>query len=214
MPLVPVPADLQDMPIYELAAFPADSLDAYNAGAADHDHAYFYSRYANPTIGALEVQVARLEQAEASIVFASGMAAIAATLLSLLRTGDHVVVTDDLFVTTRELFTLELPRFGIDVSMVDPLDTPGIEAAMTARTRVIYAEVFSNPLLKVLDITSVAQIAHRAFGPAGGGQHLSFSCPSQASRLWSRSRRSQCDEVHGRARNGSRGSRVGTGRPH
>jgi cystathionine beta-lyase/cystathionine gamma-synthase len=159
-PPVPPLETNHETPIYETAGFAVNSLDDFDSAAAEHDRVYFYSRYANPTICTLEAQVARLEGADAALSFASGMGAIATTLLSLLSAGDHVVVTDDLFVTTRELLNLELPRFGIDVTTVDPLDTDAFAAAISDRTRVVFAEVISNPLLKVLDLTAVRDIAH------------------------------------------------------
>lgn len=121
-----------------------------------------YTRYGNgPNQAALEARIASLEGAEESLVVGSGMAAMACALLSLLRAGDHVVATDDIYGGTRALLSDELSRLGISTTYVD-LFSPGWEAAIRPETRVVVAESVSNPTLRVLDLAPVADAAHAA----------------------------------------------------
>jgi cystathionine beta-lyase/cystathionine gamma-synthase len=120
-----------------------------------------YSRYGN---NPLQVMVGRkmaeLEGAEAGLVLGSGMGAIAMTFLALTRAGDHVVASSHLYGTTRRLLEQELPRRGVDVSLVDPSSGRDWRKAMTAKTRILYTELPTNPTLRVFDPRPVADLAH------------------------------------------------------
>lgn len=119
-----------------------------------------YGRYFNgPTQLALGERLAALEGAEDAMAFASGMAAMACALLSVLQAGDHVVATDAIYGGTRTLLERELPRLGIHTTFVD-LFAPGWEDAFRPETRVVLGETPSNPLLRVLDLDAVAAAAH------------------------------------------------------
>lgn len=121
---------------------------------------YDYSRTDNPTRRALEIQLAALEDADHGIAFASGMAATS-TVLQTLAPGDHVVCVNDAYGGTYRLFTKVLERHaGIDFSFVEMRDTDAIAAAMTDRTRLVWVETPTNPLLNVVDIAAVAEVAH------------------------------------------------------
>jgi cystathionine beta-lyase/cystathionine gamma-synthase len=123
---------------------------------------FVYTRLSNPTIEATEVKLAALEGGARSLVFSSGMAAITATLLSVLRTGDHLVSIPDLYGGSRDLLDTELPRHGIDVSLVDCEDYSALESAIKPATRAVLIETPTNPLLRVLDVKRIADIAHQS----------------------------------------------------
>ena len=121
---------------------------------------YDYSRTDNPTRRALEIQLAALEDGDHGIAFASGMAATS-TVLQTLNPGDHVVCVNDAYGGTYRLFTKVLERFaGITFTFVELRDTATIEAAFTDRTRLVWVETPTNPLLNVVDIAKLADIAH------------------------------------------------------
>jgi cystathionine gamma-synthase len=121
---------------------------------------YDYSRTDNPTRRALEIQIAALENGDHGIAFASGMAATS-TVLQTLKPGDHVVCVNDCYGGTYRLFTKVLDRHaGIDFTFVEMRDVDTIAAAMTDRTKLVWVETPTNPLLNVVDIAAIAKIAH------------------------------------------------------
>ncbi|MGC9359992.1 MAG: trans-sulfuration enzyme family protein [Anaerolineae bacterium] len=120
-----------------------------------------YGRYGNPLQETVERKLAALEGAEKALVFASGMAAITTTLLTLVHAGDHIILTSDCYRKTRQ-FALEfLQRLGIDCTLVEPDDTDGLEAAFRPTTRILMTEAPTNPYLRVPDLDTVTEIAHR-----------------------------------------------------
>ncbi|MFQ6107845.1 MAG: trans-sulfuration enzyme family protein [Thermoplasmata archaeon] len=122
---------------------------------------YVYTRLSNPTIEATEEKLAALEGGDGCLAFSSGMAAIAATVLSVLKKGDNLISIPDLYGGTRVLLNEELPRHGIDVGFVDCEDYSALENAFQSRTKAILIETPTNPLLRTLDIEKIAEIAHR-----------------------------------------------------
>jgi cystathionine beta-lyase/cystathionine gamma-synthase len=146
-------------PIYQTSTFyfPTDDPATWEGNVPEG--AYIYSRYGNPTIKAAEDKLAALEGAERGMVFSSGMAAITATLLTFLSKGDHMVSVEDVYGGTYAFLRKELPRFGIDVTMVASDDLVALEGAITPRTKLIYLESPTNPLLKLVDIQGAADIA-------------------------------------------------------
>ena len=120
-----------------------------------------YSRFTNPTVRAFEERLASLEGGECCVATASGMAAILATCLGLLSAGDQVVCSRSVFGSTVILFDKYLTRFGIDVSYVDLVDLDAWAAAMGPRTRLLFLESPSNPLLQLGDVAALADLAHR-----------------------------------------------------
>lgn len=122
-------------------------------------HGYKYSRFGNPTREELEATLARLEAAEHAVALSSGMAAISTVCFTTLSPGDHVVAFESLFGGTKELFDELLVRMGIDVTYVDATDTTNVAAAATTRTKLIWMESPTNPLLKLCDIPAIADIA-------------------------------------------------------
>ena len=122
-----------------------------------------YSRFTNPTVTMFEQRLASLEGAEDCLATASGMAAIMATCLAALRAGDHVVCAANVFGATIQLFSNVLSRFDIAVSYVDAKDIEAWRAAATPRTRLLYAETPSNPLMEIVDLVEFGKLG-RALG--------------------------------------------------
>jgi len=148
-------------PIYQTSVFlfGPEKYDAIVQGD-QRDH-LFYTRYGNPSQWSVQRKMAELEGAESGLVFASGMGAISATLLSLLEAGDQVISTRDIYGGSFGLLMDHLPAWGIETTLVDAGDLGAIEAAITPKTRLLYFEALSNPLLKYADIPALAGIAHR-----------------------------------------------------
>jgi len=121
-----------------------------------------YARFTNPTVTAMQQRLAALEDAEACVATASGMAAILSTVMALLSAGDHVVVSRGVFGATQQLFGNILSRFGIESSFVPATDLAAYKAAATQKTKLFFVESPSNPLTELVDIAAVAAIAHEA----------------------------------------------------
>ncbi|WP_355659867.1 O-succinylhomoserine sulfhydrylase [Halomonas salifodinae] len=120
-----------------------------------------YSRFTNPTVRTFEERLAALEGGERCVATASGMAAILATALALLKAGDEIVASRSLFGSTVSLFDKYLGKFGITTRYVELADLDAWEAAITPATRLLFAETPSNPLSELVDIAALAEIAHR-----------------------------------------------------
>ena len=123
---------------------------------------FIYTRWGNPTVDQLERKLASLEEAEACVAFASGMAAITALFLHTLKSGDHLVVSDVTYAAAAEFTKDFLPRFGVEVSRADFSDPRLVQAALRPNTRLIYAETPANPLIRLTDLAAVASIAKAA----------------------------------------------------
>jgi O-succinylhomoserine sulfhydrylase len=126
------------------------------------DPGYIYSRYSNPTIAMFERRMIELEGAEAGRSTATGMAAVTTAVLAPLKAGDHVVASKALFGSCRYVVEDLLPRYGIESTLVDGLDLDQWKRAMRKNTRSCFLESPTNPTLDVLDIPSIAEIAHAA----------------------------------------------------
>lgn len=120
-----------------------------------------YGRYGNPTVRAAEAKIAALDKAEDAILTSSGMAAITSTLLIMLSTGDHFIITEDCYRRTRAFCRTFLTRFGIECTTVRPGDYDGIEAAIQPNTKLIFSESPTNPFMRCLDYARLADIAKR-----------------------------------------------------
>jgi len=119
-----------------------------------------YARFSNPTVSTMQERLAALEGAEACIATATGMAAILATVMSLMKSGEHIVASRSIFGATQQLFGAILPRFGVDTDFVDRGTVEAFRAAMRPTTRLVFIETPSNPLTEVFDIAALAQVAH------------------------------------------------------
>ncbi len=126
---------------------------------------FAYTRWCNPTLRDLEDRLKALEGAEAAVVTASGMAAVSALIFTLLSSGDHLIASEVCYAGSVELFGEHLPRFGIEVSLVDTSDIEQVEAALRPNTKLIYAETPANPILRIADIGALAELAHDADVP-------------------------------------------------
>lgn len=120
-----------------------------------------YGRYGNPTVRQAEQKIAALDHAQDAILWASGMCAMTSLLLTILRTGQHMIITADSYRRTQQFCRDMLRRFGIDVSVVPPGDPDAIEAAIYPNTRLILTESPTNPFLYVIDLEKLVEIAKR-----------------------------------------------------
>ena len=120
-----------------------------------------YSRFSNPTVTAFQTRLAALECAESCIATSSGMAAILATVMGLMKGGEHIVASHSIFGATVQLFASILPKFGITTTFVDGTDLQAWERAITPATRILFLETPSNPLTEVADIAALASVAKR-----------------------------------------------------
>ena len=121
-----------------------------------------YARFSNPTVSMMEERLAALEGAERCVAFASGMASILATVMGLMKAGEHVVASRSIFGSTVQLFSNILGRFGIETTYVSPTDPAEWRAAVKPNTKLFFVESPSNPLTEVSDIRALADIAHEA----------------------------------------------------
>jgi len=120
-----------------------------------------YSRFTNPTVRTFEKRLASLEMAECCVATASGMSAITATIFGLLKTGDHIVSSRSIFGTTTVLLENIVAKMGIETTFVELSDLSAWENAIKPETRLLFLETPSNPLLELVDIAALAEIAHR-----------------------------------------------------
>jgi len=121
----------------------------------------FYTRYGNPTHTVVEKAIAELEDADAALLFSSGMSAITTTILSLVKSGDHIVTQRDIYGGATKFLTQWLPRFGVEVTLVDTTDYKQHEAALRQNTRILHLESPTNPTLRVVDLKRVAALAQK-----------------------------------------------------
>jgi O-acetylhomoserine (thiol)-lyase len=121
---------------------------------------YAYGRQSNPTVEALAQKISLMENGQASVIFATGMAAIGSTLLALLRAGDHIVSSAFLFGNTNSLFNT-LATLGIEVSFVDATDATQVENAIQDNTRLVFVETIANPVTQVADLVAIGDLCER-----------------------------------------------------
>lgn len=147
------------VPIYQSTSFVFNDADHAANLFNLSESGYIYTRLNNPTNDILEQRLAALEGGIGAITTASGMAAISTTILTLLKSGDHIVSSSSLYGGTYNLFGVTLPRFGITTSFIDPVDTNNFKEAIQENTKAIFIESLGNPKLDVLDIKAIAAIA-------------------------------------------------------
>ena len=123
---------------------------------------YMYSRYANPTVTMFEKRLALLEGAETCVSTATGMAAVFAALASQLKAGDRVVSSRALFGSCLYIIAEQLPKFGIETVLIDGIDLEEWKAALSTETQCVFLETPSNPVLEIIDIQTVSDLAHEA----------------------------------------------------
>ena len=150
------------VPIYQTATFSSGDAEELAAVLTGEQPGYAYSRIDNPTVVALGDAVAELHGAEAGIALATGMAAIHATFLSILRAGDRLVIGQVGYGTTRTQAAAAFGRLGVDVSYVDTTDVDAVDASLAAaRTRILHVETIANPTCVLADLPALAEVAHR-----------------------------------------------------
>lgn len=148
------------LPIYQTTSFVFDSADHAASLFNLQTFGNVYSRLSNPTVAALEERVAALENGRAAVACASGMAAEALALMTILQAGDHVVAAGALYGGSVTMLAVNLKKFGIETTFVDATDADAFAAAIRPNTRAVFAETLGNPSMVVLDIAAVADVAH------------------------------------------------------
>jgi cystathionine beta-lyase/cystathionine gamma-synthase len=141
------------VPIYQTSTYAQEALGKHKG--------YEYARTQNPTREAVEQNIAALEGAKFGYAFASGMSAIDATL-RLIKSGEHVIVSDNTYGGTFRLFSRVLANYGIEFSFVDTTDVLNVEAAIKENTRMLFVETPTNPVMMVTDLKAVSDVAHAA----------------------------------------------------
>jgi len=158
-------AGTRAVPIYQTTAYVFDSAEHAANLFSLAETGNIYTRINNPTNDILEKRLAALEGGIAAVVTASGTAAIATSLLVLLKAGDHIVASSSLYGGTYNLLNVTLPRLGITTTFVDPSEPAHFEAAVQENTRAFFVESLGNPKLDVLDLKAIAGFAKKAKVP-------------------------------------------------
>jgi cystathionine beta-lyase/cystathionine gamma-synthase len=140
-------------PIYQTSTYVQEGLGKHKG--------FEYGRTQNPTRSTLEANIAAIEGGKAAFAYASGMSATNA-IASRLSSGDHVIVTDNTYGGTFRLFDKVMTRYGLQFSYVDTSDLAAVERAMTPKTKLVFVETPTNPVLRLTDIGAVAEIAHES----------------------------------------------------
>ncbi|MEV8250397.1 cystathionine gamma-synthase [Microbacterium sp. NPDC076768] len=142
-------------PIYQASTHVQDGIGGFREG-------YEYNRAGNPTRSSLETQLAALDGGASALSFASGLAAEDALLRGILKPGDHILLGNDVYGGTYRLLTKVLSKWGIETTTVELSDVDALRAAIRPETKVVWLETPSNPLLKVVDIALISEVAHAA----------------------------------------------------
>ncbi|MBF0627077.1 MAG: O-succinylhomoserine sulfhydrylase [Magnetococcales bacterium] len=148
-------------PVFLTSSFRFDSAEQARAVFAGEEEGNLYSRFTNPTVAMFEERVAALEKAEHAVATASGMAAVTLVFLSLLSSGEHVVISRSVFGSTTNIANTLLKRMGIGVSRVALSDLAAWEAAITPATRMFFLETPANPTLEMVDLAALTALAHQ-----------------------------------------------------
>lgn len=149
------------VPIYQTTSYVFKNSDHAAALFSLAEPGYIYTRLNNPTNDILEQRLAAIEGGIAAVVTASGTAATNTALLTLLKSGDHIVSSSSLYGGTYNLLSVTLPRLGITTTFVDPSDPENFEKAVKENTRVIFVESLGNPKLDVLDLKAISKVAKK-----------------------------------------------------
>jgi len=148
--------------LYLTSSFVFDNAAQAAARFANEEPGYVYSRFSNPTVTAFQERLAALEGAEVCVATASGMSAILATVMGLMKAGEHIVSSPSIFGATVQLFTTILPKFGVATTFVEGADPAAWRRAVRPSTRLFFVETPSNPLTEIVDIAALAEVAKRA----------------------------------------------------
>ncbi len=148
--------------IYMTSGYVYGSAEEAEAAFANVKPRFIYSRFSNPTVQMFEERMALIEGAEAARGTATGMAAVFASLISLVKAGDRVVASDALFGSCQFILTEILPRFGVETVLVDGRDLKQWKQALAKKTAAVFVETPSNPALRIVDLAAVGKLAHAA----------------------------------------------------
>lgn len=148
--------------LFLTSSFVFDNAQQAAARFTGSEEGFVYSRFTNPTVSMFQDRLAALEGAEACVATSSGMSAILAVSMALLKAGDHVVCSKAVFGATMQLYSGILGRFGVETTFVSPTDVGDWERAVRPATRLFFLETPSNPLTEISDIAAIAAVAHRA----------------------------------------------------
>ena len=148
-------------PIYPSVVYSSASADQLDAQYEGDVHGYTYAREGHPNASVLASKIDVLENASGGIITSSGMAAISTTVLALLKQGDHIVASDQLYGRTWRMLKHDLPKMGINTTFVDPTDGQTIAAAVTPDTKMLMFEVVANPTLRIADVTTISKLARQ-----------------------------------------------------
>ena len=171
-------------PIYQTSTYVQEALGRHKG--------YEYARTQNPTRAALEANIAAMEKGKAGFAFASGMAAIDA-ITTLLKAGDHVVVSDNVYGGTVRLFERVLSRYALTFTYVDTSDVAAVERAFTPSTQLLFVETPSNPLMRITDLAAVAAAARKMRpGQVRNRSSRAVGCGAATGRA--SGRRAMCDD--------------------
>jgi O-acetylhomoserine aminocarboxypropyltransferase/cysteine synthase len=151
----------QAIPIYQTSAYVFENTDDAAGKFNLSIPGYIYTRLNNPTNDILEQRLAAIEGGVGAVVTASGAAAISTTILTLLRTGEHIVSSSSLYGGTYNLFSVTLPRLGITTTFVEPTNPENFDKAIQENTRAIFIEAVGNPKLDITDIEAISKIAQK-----------------------------------------------------
>jgi cystathionine gamma-synthase len=147
-------------PIYQSSVFTLPDLDALDAIMDDGEAGFIYARDSHPNARRLAQMLAAIEDAKWGVVTGSGMAAISAIVLATVAQGQRILAGNRLYGRTFQLFSKELERFGVAADYVDANDLGAVAAALKKKPRLLFVETMSNPLLRVIDIEALADLAH------------------------------------------------------
>ncbi len=147
-------------PIYQTSTFAFDNADEGAKCFNGESDGYIYTRIGNPTINALEKQLAALENGYGGIAVSSGMAAVSTVYLTLLSSGDHIVSTDAIYGPARSIMENQLIRFGIQSTYINTTNIDVVKSALKPNTKLLYIETPANPTMDITDIAACAKLAH------------------------------------------------------
>ncbi len=145
--------------LYLTSSFVFNNAAEAAARFSGADAGMVYSRYTNPTVASLQERLAAMEGAECCIATASGMSAILACVMGLMKSGEHIVASQSIFGATVQLFSNILKRFGVETSFVNATDVKAWEGAIRPSTRMLFLETPSNPLTEIADVAAIAKLA-------------------------------------------------------
>ena len=154
------PEDEHSIPIFATSSYVFKSAEDAALRFTGKIPGNIYSRFTNPTVNAFQERLAFMEKGERCLAFSSGMAAIMAVGMGLLKAGDHVICSRSVFGNTVLVFQNYFAKFGVETDFVDLIDTKAWEAAIKPNTRFLFLETPSNPLIEIADIKALADIAH------------------------------------------------------